>query len=173
MNGSSSKEMLTQERLKHFISYCPLTGLFVRIRNHQSAKASTVITTRTKGYIDIQIDNKVYKAHRLAFLYMTGNFPPEFVDHINGNRSDNRFSNLRLATLAENNGNTHTPRGRSGILGVDWDTKSRKWHARIKVDKINHNLGYFNSQEDAVMAYKAAKEKRLAAMQPTAGKEES
>src|SRR5215813_12141516 len=85
--------MLTHERLKELLSYDPKTGLF--IWNSRGAVAGT---TDQEGYIQIHLDGKKYRAHRLAYLYMTGEMPTQILDHINRVRSDNRWGNLRPVT---------------------------------------------------------------------------
>lgn len=118
--------MLTQETLKKYLIYTPETGIFIwRINIHTRAKAGhTAGTLSYYKYINIKIENKSYPAHRLAFLYMTGNFPESIVAHINCNRSDNTWYNLRQATKSQNAQNSIKSKGNSsGIKGLHIDTK--------------------------------------------------
>jgi hypothetical protein len=82
--------MLTQERLKELFNYDPVTGFFTRLKRTSS---NTIIGEKVggniNGYLRVSIDNKFYLLHRLAFLYMEGEFPIEFVDHIDGCGSNN------------------------------------------------------------------------------------
>lgn len=96
--------MITQERLKELLVYSPIEGLFFwRVDRGRLAKRGWVAGSPTShGYIGVKIDNKLYKAHRLAFLYMVGRFPVNEVDHINGTKSDNSWANLREATKSQN-----------------------------------------------------------------------
>lgn len=113
---------LTQLRLKELLHYDPVTGHFTWIvANSNRAPAGTPAgrTGNSHGYCPIGIDGKRYRAHRLAWLYMTGEWPPEHIDHINGVRSDNRWHNLRAATLKENNRNMGLQRNNAaGYKGV-------------------------------------------------------
>ncbi len=137
-------QTITQAKLKEVLKYNPNTGIFI---NKKDSCAGGVMN---KGYIHIKISGKKYLAHRLAFLYMTNNIP-EFVDHINHDRRDNRWSNIRPATRDENSKNkTKCKNNTSGIMGVGWSKRSKKWQARINVDKKRIHLGYFKKFEDAV-----------------------
>ena len=92
----------------------------------------TVGSKHVKGYIHIRAEGKTYKAHRLAFLYMIGNFPADQVDHINQRPADNRWSNLREATNSDNQKNsTLRTDSKSGLMGVCWRQKKQRWAARI------------------------------------------
>ena len=100
-------------------------------------------------------------AHRLAWLYVHGEWPAEEIDHLNRVRSDNRISNLRLATQAENKQNTSLRRdSTSGHKGVSWHKRDKKWVAEIKLHGKKHYLGYFNNINDAIAARKS-EESRL------------
>lgn len=151
---------LTQERLKEFLEYNPKTGVFIRkITTSGNSKANSAAGSRhNKGYLRIMVDGKVYQAHRLAFLYMTGS-TPEFVDHKNGLRDDNRWENLRAATATENMRNRKNHKNNSsGIPGVCWQKNRRKWQAHIKVDKKHIFLGYFTDLAEAAKVVSNARE---------------
>ncbi len=95
--GKFTTKDLTQDRLKELLHYCPETGVFTWIKTNGSRgkKGNIAGSINPIGYLDIGVDSKVYKAHRLAFLYVEGYFPEYGLDHINRNKSDNRWSNLR------------------------------------------------------------------------------
>ena len=130
--------MLTQERLKHLLDYDPETGVFTRrVRTSNRIMVGQIAgTVHSKGYLCIDIDGRKYFAHRLAWLYVHGRWPKQQIDHINGNRSDNRLCNLREASHAENQHNRRrkNKNNTSGVPGVFWNTNRRKWEARICVD---------------------------------------
>jgi len=148
--------ILTQDELKSQLNYDPETGIFTRkIRSAQSVRIGDVAGWVTDdGYIQISLKNKKYLAHRLAWLYMTGEMPKEFIDHINGKKSDNRFCNLREATNAQNMRNTGLRSSNtSGFIGVSWDKAKKKWSSYGKYNYKKINLGYFDSAELASQAY--------------------
>ena len=151
--------MLTYERLREVLHYDPETGVFTwLVRTSTRIKVGDVAAAADgRGYIVIGVDGVLYKSHRLAFLWMTGEWPPQFVDHINGVRDDNRWSNLRPATRSENNQNVRRARAgnRTGLLGVCRYRK--RFKAQIRVDGRNLCLGTFDTPEQAHEAYLAAK----------------
>ena len=111
--------MLTQERLKEVLHYDPETGIFAwQVQTGRSRLDSPAGYTRRDGYRQIKVDKRVYLAHRLAWLFMMGAWPSEEVDHINCNKVDNRWTNLRPATRGQNNANSRARRSKSGIKGV-------------------------------------------------------
>jgi hypothetical protein len=88
---------------------------------------------------------------------MTGDFPEDQIDHINGVRSDNRWCNLRAVSRQENAKNKRTPSDNSsGVIGVCWDRREKKWRAEIQSGKVKHALGHFPEFSDAVAARKKA-----------------
>lgn len=154
------------EYLKTLISYNPETGLFTWLvkRNSYGGKVApgAIAGTLADGYIRINLDQRIYRAHRLAWLFMTGSFPEKGfdIDHKNRVRSDNRWENLRLATRCQNNMNTVPSKAnKSGVRGVSWNAEKRKWHARIKVEGKVVLLGNHSTIEEAAAARKAAEEK--------------
>lgn len=151
---------LTAERLRELLSYDPETGLFRRkVALCNSVKVGEIAGGDDgQGYIKIRVDGKLYKAHRLAWLYVNGVWPEDELDHINGLRPDNRIANLREATHAENGQNRAIPRNStSKHHGVGRDRRSGKWRARIKSRGVEVTLGYFENIEDAVAARANAK----------------
>lgn len=129
---------ITQERLKKLLDYDPLTGVFT----WKVSKSKSIRIGRIAGFINffgyrmISIDNKQYREHRLAWLYIYGEFPQHGTDHVNHVRNDNRISNLRDVKQSENVRNAEMRKDNtSGITGVSWDKRDNKWHAQIKVDR--------------------------------------
>lgn len=152
--------MLTQEELLKLLRYEPKTGLFywIEARRRNVRKAGDVAgLPRKKGYSQIWINNKPYAGHRLAFLYMVGHWP-KVVDHVDGDKTNNRWGNLRKCdgpTL--NNANMRRPsRNTSGIKGVSWAASNGKWYASIMRNGRSYNLGYHDRKEDAAAAYNEA-----------------
>lgn len=158
--------MLTQERLKELVSYDPEIGKFtwIQTRGHQALAGQVVEGTRLKnGYLSVGVDNKSYLYHRLIWLYETGRFPPQDLDHIDGNRSNNRTSNLREATRQQNLQNQKVRSNNlSGFKGVHFFKRTKlvkPWVAMITINGKCKNLGYFRTKEEAHAAYcKAAQD---------------
>ena len=150
--------MITQERLKELLVYDPKTGVFTwKIARTGAAKGAVAGSLVPRGYISIMVDSRQYRAHRLAFLYMEGSFPPEHMDHINHIRDDNRWENLRPATAGDNQRNrTLNANNSSGAVGVNWQKLAGKWKAQIVINKKFVSLGYFENLEDAIAARAAA-----------------
>jgi hypothetical protein len=162
---------MNQSYLKECLDYDQFTGNFVwkdRPKNHfLSEKAYKIFkrlyahkpcgTKAKDGYMSITIDGKVYKAHRLAWLYQMGEFPIQWLDHINRNRSDNRICNLRLATPTLNAQNANMRYdNKSGVVGVSKHKLTGKWVAQISVSgKVKH-LGLFTNINDATKIRDAA-----------------
>lgn len=152
--------MLTQSRLKELLHYDPETGVFTwRVNKGGPAKAGGLAGSRNRGgYRIIGIDYRLYQAHRLAWLYIHGEWPKHEIDHINGVRDDNRIDNLRGATHAENHQNRKkSTRNTSGFLGVSWYPATKKWRSRIRTNRKLKSLGLFDTPESAHAAYLSAK----------------
>ena len=149
--------MLTQTRLKELLHYDPESGIFTRkVRTTNSVKVGDVAGTvdNTTGYLRITVDGKIYKAHRLAWLLHTGEWPVDQIDHANNVKTDNRIVNLRPATNGENNQNKGKNRSNtSGFKGVCFDKHSGKWRADIECPWGQKNLGRFKSKEEAARTY--------------------
>ena len=112
------------------------------------------------GYIKIHINGRLHYAHRIAWAYVHGHVPSAPIDHINGNKSDNRISNLRLANKSLNGANREKPANNSsGFKGVYWHKQRQKWHASIAFEGRKHSLGLHPTADEAHEAYKVAAEK--------------
>jgi hypothetical protein len=147
-------------RLKESLYYDPDTGIFTNLKSRGAAKKGSVAGCKdSKGHSQIMLGNKRHQAHRLAWLYVHGNFPEKYIDHINEIKTDNRIVNLRLATCQENHQNQSSPQtnNTSGFRGVTWHKQHRKWMAQIMVNGKHKHLGYFDTAEQASEAYVTAK----------------
>lgn len=156
---------LTQSRLKELLEFEPETGVFrwkvVAGRGSCRRNPGDVAgSVGLGGYVTIGFGGKSYYAHRLAFLWMTGAWPEHEIDHIDGDRGNNRWANLRDITRAENTHNLgHNSRpNSSGFVGVTWWGRDSMWRAQIKVDGVGRHLGYFPTPELAHAAYLKAKD---------------
>lgn len=144
--------MITQEKLKDILEYNSLTGEWIWL--HSKKIAGTV---QKNGYRYIQIEKKLYQSSRLAYLYMKGKFPDNIVDHIDGNTTNDRWINLRPATMSENQYNKIIPsHNKSGTKGVFWDKRSQRWIARIRKENKTVYSESFRNKEDAIEARKQA-----------------
>lgn len=151
--------MITQKRLKELFHYDLETGVFTRLVSKQgyNCKAGSIAGCMdSRGYLCINVDGFQYKAHSLAIYYVTGIFP-EYVDHINHIKSDNRYKNIRSVTAQENQRNQlKNKNNTSGINGVCWAKEINKWRARIVVNGKTLSLGCFIDIDDAAKARKEA-----------------
>lgn len=149
--------MITQQQLKEILNYDPETGLFTWLTDSSKGgfKAGRITNcVDAYGYGQINIKGHVYKSHRLAWLYMTGEFPDGQIDHINHQRNDNIWVNLRVVNNAINHRNRPMQHNNtSGFVGVSFDKKVNKFLAYIHISKGKRkNLGYFKEFEDAKAA---------------------
>lgn len=146
--------VITQSRLKELLHYNEETGVFTwKVRCGARALAGNTAGSKTsEGYSGIHVKGKSYLSHRLAWVYTYGYFPKEEVDHINGDRSDNRILNLREATRTQNNQNLRKcqKNSSSGILGVYPEGKKFK-----AVIGFGGKLVYLGMFETAVLAHEA------------------
>ena len=145
---------LTVERLREVLRYEPGTGKFIRlVSNSNRARAGSITgSPAVDGSIVVHIDGKLYRAHRLAWLYVHGRWPVAEIDHVNGDPADNRVANLRESTRTENMRNVRMHRDcGSGLKGAYRDKK--KWKSSIMVDGVHRYLGAFDPPEDAHAAY--------------------
>lgn len=146
---------MTAAQLRELLDYDPTTGLFVwRVRLSTARGPGDLAgSIKADGYIRIEIAGESFTASHLAWLYMTGAWPTDRIDHEDRHRSNNRWSNLRPATHKQNQENK-TSIAASGVCGVGWF--KGKWQAVIKHEKVKHYLGRFDTLLDAVAARKAA-----------------
>lgn len=152
--------MLSPSEIQERLSYSSETGCFTWKQPGKKvvvgARAGTV---KPHGYEVIGLGYDQHYSHRLAWLFMTGAWPIGQVDHINGDRADNRFANLRLASHAENQRNRGLQRNnQSGTAGVHWAARESRWIAKIKLNGKTAQIGIFTSRNAAIAARKAAEQ---------------
>lgn len=154
--------MLTAERLRTLLDYDPETGIFrwnvtVKETGRGGRKGDQAGCFGTPDYVRIRIEKRLYLAHRLAWLYVYGSFPPGQIDHKNGNKKDNRIGNLRVANHSQNACNRGVRAdSASRLKGAYFDHRERCWIARIRAEGKLLNLGRFASAEAAHAAYSQA-----------------
>jgi len=153
------KKEITQKELKELLHYDPNTGVFIWVKKQSNKILAGHIarSCNNRGYAQISIYGKSYKAHRLAWLYKYGEMPKNQIDHRNQNRADNRLRNLREVTNRENCRNQSAPKNNtSSVVGVAWHKRDLIWEASIGVDFKNIYLGRFKRKKDAIHARKQA-----------------
>lgn len=152
---------ITADRLRELLRYDPETGVFTWLADRTGdvkAGSSAGSISGSTGYRLIMLDGRNYREHRLAWLFVHGEWPVSSLDHINRVRGDNRIANLRSATPAQNLANSkRRSDNTSGLKGVS--PKRGKWQARIKIDGHHYCLGSFVRPEEAHAAYMAAARK--------------
>lgn len=156
--------MLTQERLKELLIYDPETGVFTwigttarRINNGDEAGYARKPNESLLRYRIIHVDYRLQYAHRLAWLYVTGAFPVDQIDHVDGNGLNNRWDNLRACSDGQNKRNTKRPKtNTSGFKGVSFFHQRQKWRAYISLDGRQTHLGLFDTLEKARAARTSA-----------------
>jgi hypothetical protein len=156
------REDFTLSEVTERLHYDPLSGLFSwkietmafgGFKNPGSAAGQK----SEAGYVLVGLWGRLYRAHRLAWLLMTGAWPVAEIDHINGDRSDNRWSNLREATSSQQKMNASIRSdNKSGCKGVSFRPDIGKWHSRIVLDGKTKLLGNFSLLSDAIVARKNA-----------------
>ena len=173
------RERVSSRVLNRILAYDPSTGLltwrhrpnwmfkrhhytgeretFARIWNSKLAGKPAFTSINADGYNQGQIFRTLHRAHRVIYCLVEGEWPKGHIDHINGDRSDNRWENLRLVSRIENQRNSKRYKSNtSGVMGVCWYKREKRWVARIGTGKKPKVLGYFTEFEDAVAARKAA-----------------
>jgi hypothetical protein len=154
---------LTVDLLNHLFEYDKETGNLIwkikpSSRGHSVKVGDIAGTLKSHGYICVGINYNSYRAHRLIFLMHKG-YLPKTVDHINGDKLDNRIENLRAATVGQNQHNRKTnANNTSGYKGVSWSKAQKKWAARITLERKNIHLGYFANVEEAAEVVRKARE---------------
>jgi len=151
---------LDLDGLRRRLAYDPMSGAFTKL----APGISISTKPNSTGYLRISVDKVSYKAHRLAWLLVHGDWPPAHLDHVNGDKQDNRLANLRPATHQQNKQNVRRQRNNSsGFKGVYLHSLSTpenpRWVARIKWDGRQRHLGCFDTAEEAAEAYRRAAEK--------------
>jgi len=151
---------LTQEMLRQQLRYDPETGVFTwNVEQRSGAKKGGVAGKQNpEGYLYISAFGLPFFAHRLAWLHVYGSWPQQQIDHIDGNTSNNKLSNLRDVSPRTNQQNRYVAQktSRTGLIGVS-KTAYEKWYARIRVDGKHKFLGCFSTPELASSAYLEAK----------------
>lgn len=171
----ANKKLPDPEMLRKLLDYDPETGsftwktrpasMFKRPRDEKTWNTKysgkpACITAHNGGYLQCGLSGKSYLAHRIAWAIFFGTWPDGEIDHINGNRTDNRIKNLRAVSSSENSKNSSVPRtNTSGVVGVYWNTRDARWLAQIKVSRKQIYLGQFRDFDDAVKARKEAEKK--------------
>lgn len=148
--------MLTQALIAEFYFYDVETGNLIHRKNSNVRKAGLVAGSPNPfGYQKIGLKGKVYSAHRMVWILFHGEIPEGMcIDHINGNKSDNRISNLRLVTQKQNMENTRKPvTNISGYKGVSWWKSTSKWKAQISHGGKKYHIGLYETKEEARDAY--------------------
>lgn len=162
----SKTQTLTAEELRSLVDYNPDTGAFTWLRRierdqwvvtwNKKWAGKPAGTTMSHGYRAMRVNDVPYLCHRLAWLHVTGEWPRKLIDHINGDKADNRFCNLREATNSENLFNSIIQDNHSGHRGVSLHKASGMWHAQIHYEGRAISLGYHHSPELASVAYQTA-----------------
>jgi hypothetical protein len=158
----SKKDRLSVARLRQCLNYDAETGEFYWVFGRGRVSAGSIAGSQKKEpdglfYLHIGIDGTQYRAHRLAWLYVHGEWPRQHIDHIDGNPLNNAISNLREATNSENARNRgKTKRNKSGFKGVHWSNTKKRWVATIRHHGKKKDLGSFKDAKAAHDAYVSA-----------------
>lgn len=151
---------LDSTRLRELLDYNPDTGVFTWVAptNRRIRVGARTGQIRPDGYVQLQVDGVRYLAHRVAWCYVYGDWPPGELDHINRARNDNRIANLHVVTRSENMRNQSAARGSNPYLGVSLHKASGRWAAQLSIAGHNTHLGLFDTAEQAQAAYAAEKQ---------------
>lgn len=149
---------LTADRLRELVDYDKESGIFTwRLSRRRCRLGGIAGYTREDGYVFVRIDKRLYRAHRLAWLWSYGEFPALEIDHINRNPADNRLVNLREVDSSQNKQNIAARRdNRSGYKGVFKHSQTGRWVAQIQADGKAKHLGCFAMLEEASFVYQRA-----------------
>jgi hypothetical protein len=145
---------LTLKEVRELVHYDPETGIVTRLKDAgRAAYAGSVVGFPAGGGLNARVGGCKVRVHRLIWFYMTGEWPPNVIDHIDRDWTNNRWTNLRLATQAQNRCNSSKPRhNTSGHVGVLRCRK--KWRAQITLDHKCVHIGVFDTKEEAIKARK-------------------
>jgi len=151
-------KILTQDRLKELLQYDADTGVFTYKIKRLRCEVGAVAGTRDNhNYLLCSIDGKIYKLHRLAWLYVYGHWPDNQIDHIDHNPSNNAIANLRDVSSAKNHQNrSRKTKSTSGHLGVSWHKINKRWQAAIVLKGKSIHLGQYTDLDAAIAARKQA-----------------
>ena len=139
---------------------CQKTGIFTRIKPVQRCRVGDQVgNDRGNGYLSCQMMGKNYSMHRLAWLYVYGEMPNGEIDHVNGDATDNRIANLRLATSSQNSANKASKGGPLGLRGITKHGSS--FEAKIKINRKSHYLGRYSCPVAAHLAYVVAADNKF------------
>ena len=175
----TSKHLIAASEVRSYVDYDPDTGvltwrarpkeMFAHLGNNAAYQCDAWNSKWAgkragsdcgNGYTRTAINGKYVLAHRIAWAWMTGEWPSEEIDHINCDPSDNRWCNLRAASRADNAHNMRKPaHNTTGHKGLVWNKQIGKWGARIYVNRKLIGLGHFASKEEAIEAYLAGQKK--------------
>ncbi len=163
MPGNNSRPALTAERLRELLDYDPRTGRMTRrvTRGSNALAGGEAGSINGKGYVDVRVDGRRYRRSRLAWLHVTGAWPTQECDHRNGVKDDDRISNLRDVSRAENNRNARSW-NQHGVKGVCFHARkrARPWEASIWMAGKRKSLGYFATKTEAAGAYTEASKRQ-------------
>lgn len=157
----SYADYLTYERAHQLLEYNQDTGKLIwKKRNSlpfdwtNAGKEAGFLDPKNRNRVSVRVDKKLYLSHRVIWLMVTGSWPAMDIDHKNGDASDNRFSNLRLATVTQNNRNTGLQKNSgTGYKGVHFFKATGRYQAHITVNRKRKHLGYYETPEEAYAAY--------------------
>lgn len=143
------------------ISYNSASGLFMWVVSEPGITLGKLAGSVSRhGYLIIRLDRKPHRAHRLAWFLVHGEWPQGEIDHIDGDRLNNRLHNLRVVDRAGNSQNRRSAQSNNqscGLLGVTWNKQHKKWQAKLMANKVRHHVGYFSDPNEAHEAYMEAK----------------
>lgn len=147
--------MLTYERAHELFEYDNRSGLIYRkLSRGKPCDPRPALTKDKDGYVLVKADGRMYKAHRLAWLIAKGAWPQQIIDHIDGDRSNNRIENLREVSASQNQYNRRVMCcAVGGLKGASYNRRDKKWQATIRVKGKSTYLGYFDTAEEAHLAY--------------------